>query len=151
MIGNALPHPLRRQIEQGQQRIVPGEQRAIGGEQAHALRHGVQRSLQHHRAFGQLARPLPCILRLDVGDVGVDADDPAFAGALFVDLDPAAVGEQDHLPAIGDLMAADALGHPARRRHERAERRSHLADRTGDSSKATPGWMRSAIVGHSDR
>ena len=101
-----------RQGKQAAQRFVPGGQLPTIVEQAHPLRQIVERRLKHDIAFGQFARAGAGILRLGLGNIGIDADDAAFAGAQFVDLDPAAIGEPLHLCAIGNAMFGEPVGHP---------------------------------------
>ena len=102
-----------RQGEQPAQRVVPGGQLPTAVEHADALRQIVERRLQHDIAFGQFAGAGAGILRLRLGNVGIDADDAAFAGAQFVDLYPAAIGQPLHLATIGDAVLGQAIRHPA--------------------------------------
>src|SRR3546814_1539435 len=82
-------------------------------EQADAFGQVVQRRLQHDVALGQFPRPVSRILRLRLGDVGIDADDAALAGAQFVDLHPSPVGQRLHMPALRHAVAGEAVRHPS--------------------------------------
>ena len=90
-------------------------------EQARAFGQGIERRLQGKVAFGEFARALAGVLGLDAGDVGVDADRPAFRRAQLVDLEPAPVGQQLHMRA-GIIVAGEAFLFPAFGRNQRSQR-----------------------------
>ena len=131
MIGDVQSRGRRSQAQKREQRVVPRQQHAVAIEYAHALRHRVERCLEHDGAFGEFAGTLAGVLRLDIGDVGVDADDAALAGPPLVDLDPAPVGQRDDMAAIRDLVQRDPLRDPAIGRDHRPQHaagRSDLAE-----------------------
>ena len=122
------------QADRRQERPVPRGQPAVGVVHAHAQPDRVERRLQDRGLLRHLARPLARVVGLDLGDVGIDADDAAFAGAQLVDLDPAPVGQRVDVPALEPLGGADArrVRIPAIRARRARERRVVVADRAGE-------------------
>ena len=127
------------QAQQALERLVPHRQPAIGIIDRHPLRNGIERCLQQVGFFGKAARQFAGIGNLHVGDVGIDADDAAFEGAHFVDLDPAAIRQRVDMGTIGDGVLRQAFRKPAIGRHQRAQHAAFVGDQRSDRIETDAG------------
>ena len=127
------------QAERLQQRPVPADQFAVLVIDTDAQPDGVERCLQHRAFLRHFARAFAGVLGLDLGDVGVDADNAPFTRTQFVDLHPAPVGERVDIAAVGDPVLLDALGQPAIGRDHRTQSRPVVANQLRDLVEAHSG------------
>ena len=96
-----LPDHLCGQVEQADEAVVPGDQLQILVVDRDTLGDIVQRGLKQDGFLRQLLLAPPRLVALQVGDVGIDADHAAVAGAPLVDLHPAAIGQRMDIRPLG--------------------------------------------------